>query len=163
MKSIKFDEETRRRSSKKGQIMVILENIFSYYKEIGREIASFFGNDVVINYHKYQNEKPLSFIVTMEIIIPQLKAEDDYGLVLSTEAQKSSQSKSEVNSNNELFLISDISYGDGKVIQSSNEISFSFFDNISTNEALNFVRLFFSDNINFIKDELINHYGLRNG
>ena len=84
-------------------------------------------------------------------------------MVLSTEAQKSSQPKSEVNSNNELFLISDISYGDGKVIQSSNEISFSFFDNISTNEALNFVRLFFSDNINFIKDELINHYGLRNG
>ncbi len=139
--------------------MFIIEEIYNYYKEIGQEIESYFEKQVFLKYEKHYNRKLLSFTVLLEVIIPQKRAEADYGLVLSTNAQKASHNKLEISSNSKLFLISDISYGDGKIIKSSNEISFNFSDNTSTNEALGFVRSFFSDKIKLIKNELIQHMG----
>lgn len=142
--------------------MEIIEKIKSYYTKIGNNVKKQFEDQIVLNYETNLNPKLNQFSVSLEIIIANRKSHDDYGLIYCTNAQNNSHFNANLSATKELFLISDISYGDGTIIDSTEEIMYNASDPESNKIVTDTIERFILKRNDFIIRELIDHYGLNN-
>ncbi|MBX2922731.1 MAG: hypothetical protein KF746_11105 [Chitinophagaceae bacterium] len=137
----------------------MVQNILEVYQSIASEIERVFKDQVKISFgkHIFKRDK---FTVTCVLGIPNNISEDDYGIVFSTNAQLTSHYSGLINRNGNLFLISDISFGDGRIIATTEEF---VYDNSIQEQAVtivNLIRSFVENNKDKIFYELTTHYGL---
>ncbi len=103
--------------------MKIAEEIHLSYTKIAQRFALVKGikcecNKII--------KKDGTFTVTLEIIIENRISDYDYGLVFSTNAQRSSHLGRDLKESviGEIFLMSDLSYGDGEMIADTKEFKY---------------------------------------
>jgi len=107
--------------------MKLISNIYQLYEDVGKEILQANSDKLKIVCEKHVNQLTGCFTVTLEIIvISKILHDDDYGIVFSTNAQKESHNGI---SNNQfisgLYLTSDLSLGDGQIIDGIEELDYS--------------------------------------
>lgn len=137
----------------------MLQDIQRIYIEVANEIKSSFNEQINVTLEKHLALHN-SFSVVCELIVINRINEDDYGIVFSTNAQTKSHYNEMKTLAGSLFLVSDISFGDGQIIASTEEL---IYDNSIQEQAVNIVNLirsFVENNKDKIFYELTTHYGL---
>lgn len=139
--------------------MELLDLIYKLYEDFGEEIFLMKSDKLKIISEKHIDDLSGSFTVTLEIIIIDRICDDDYGIVFSTNAQK--QSHYEIKSqifNEGLYLISDLSFGDGEIINQSQEINYLPFEENSNIETWKMIENFTLSKTELIKEILRDKY-----
>lgn len=122
--------------------MKIAEEIGSIYNDIGSRLSkipeiSCKRNNIV--------KTSGSFTITLELIVKSRISEDDYGIVFSTNCQTESHEPDKGNiKNNRMYLVSDVMHGNGKLIDSTEELTYSSSDAHSQEIALRIIISFIS-------------------
>jgi hypothetical protein len=91
------------------------------------------------------------FTITLEIIVKEKAVEDDYGVVFSTNSQSMSHYSFEKEHSvldKKIFIMSDLTYGNGEEISSTEEFSYELNDDVS---------------LEFIKDKILHFIRCQSG
>jgi hypothetical protein len=123
--------------------MDLINKLYLLYEQIGEKILNELQDKVRINIEKQVNRHNGSFTITLEIFNLDKILDDDYGLVFATNAQIESHfSYNNVNNNGGLFIISDLSSGNGEEIDSTEEFIFFPHDTHSLNVTFDKIKQF---------------------
>ena len=138
---------------------MIIEKINVWYERIRQQIVSDFGAQIKCNLERQINKENCSFSITLEIVIVSEQLNDDYGIVLATNAQPMSHFNSMLkNYDGGLFLLSDLSSGVGKILESTDEFLYFPFDTQSQIEMLEHINKFLGAVLLSVNQLLIENY-----
>jgi hypothetical protein len=140
--------------------MELVNNIIILYEQIGERILTRLSDSVKINIEKRVDKRIGAFTITLEIFVLKRAQYDDYGLVFATNAQvKSHYPETSSDNGGGLLIMSDLSTGDGQIIDSTEE--FVLFPNSkdSIDYAFKKIELFVQTIAPSVYDIIAERYG----
>ncbi len=141
--------------------MELSKAIYHFYEEIGKQIDLTIPGKLKYICESQIDQQTGCFTVTLEILVINRILDRDNGVVFSTNAQQSSHFKfNKMYFVEGLYLISDLSYGDGEIIDSITEQSYFFAKNSNNEEIFNIVESFTHSKIRSIRKILFDRYGV---
>lgn len=141
--------------------MTLVQSIYSLYQDIGKRILPIAPGKLKVICEKHLQKEGEGFSVTLEIIVLDRINDEDYGIIFSTNAQQHSHFGLESLQFNEgLYVISDLSFGDGAIIAQTNEINYLPSDKENNQRIWNIIRKFSLSKFELMKTKLSDKYGI---
>lgn len=125
--------------------MELIDKINIIYEQIGERILGQLSDSAKINIERQVNRRIGTFSIVLEIIVTEKVHDDDYGLVFATNVQINSHfshKNKRVDYDGGLFIISDLSTGNGEVIDSTEEFTLLPSNKESVDYAVKKIELF---------------------
>lgn len=141
--------------------MELISSIYKLYEDIGKEITLVIPDKLKVIFGKHFDGQTGSFTVTLEILVLNRINDNDYGIVFSTNAQKNSHfGLNGAHFTEGLYLITDLSFGDGEIIDGTGELNYLPFSNESNMQIWSVVESFVISKVDSIKSILFNKYNI---
>jgi len=141
--------------------MELISSIYKLYEDIGKEILLGVPDKLKVISEKHFDGQTGSFTVTLEILVLNRINDSDYGIVFSTNAQKNSHfGLNGAHFTEGLYLITDLSFGDGEIIDGTEELNYFPFSNESNMQIWSIVESFTISKIDSIKTILFTKYNI---
>ena len=140
--------------------MELNQLIYKLYQDIANQICPVESDKLKVICELHEDDHSGGFSISLEIVVVErLNDFDDYGIVLSTNAQKNSHYKLDSRRFEEgLYLVTDLSFGDGEIVDEINEVNYLPFSEESNREIWEVVREFALSKIELVKEILSDKY-----
>jgi predicted DNA binding protein len=141
--------------------MDIVKIICRLYEDVGKQVKSRIPDKLKCICESQVDEETGSFTVTLEILVIDKIVDRDNGITFSTNAQQFSHNDvTKIHAAQGLYLISDLSYADGEIIDSIIEQNYILSENSNKKEILETIESFTLSKVNSIPKILNNRYGV---
>jgi hypothetical protein len=141
--------------------MKLMRSVYKLYQDIGKKVLTISPDNLKVVCRKHFQDQTGGFSISLEIIVVDRVNNDDYGIVLTTNAQQNSHyEKRDRHFKAGLYLMSDLSYGDGGIIVETNEVNYLPSNEESSKTIWSFISDFSLSKVEMMQSILLNKYGI---